>query len=155
MTLLQIGVTSGVRCDEPLSLMTRLHCCSRAAGCISQRTDGHRLEYKQEPCGSSLNMTVPKGATAVVGGVQSLPRRVEHFRAPTHRHAMAPLTHPAIIQTLEESVKTKRAAAGRGTAAAGRGTQELLTGVSRSFWQGGHYWFRVLCRVGAGSKVSI
>ena len=46
---------------------------------------------------------------------------------------MAPLTHPAIIQTLEESVKTKRAAAGRGTAAAGRGTQELLTGVSRSF----------------------
>ena len=83
-------------------------------------------------------MTVPKGATAVVGGVQSLPRRVEHFRAPTHRHAMAPLTHPAIIQTLEESVKTKRAAgAGRGTAAAGRGTQELLTGVSRSFWQGG------------------
>ena len=136
MTLLQIGVTSGVRCDEPLSLMTRLHCCSRAAGCISQRTDGHRLEYKQEPCGSSLNMTVPKGATAVVGGVQSLPRRVEHFRAPTHRHAMAPLTHPAIIQTLEESVKTKRAAAGRGTAAAGRGTQELLTGVSRSFWQG-------------------
>ena len=136
MTLFQIGVTSGVRCDEPLSLMTRLHCCSRAAGCISQRTDGHRLEYKQEPCGSSLNMTVPKGATAVVGGVQSLPRRVEHFRAPTHRHAMAPLTHPAIIQTLEESVKTKRAAAGRGTAAAGKGTQELLTGVSRSFWQG-------------------
>ncbi len=126
MTLLQIGVTSGVRCDEPLSLMTRLHCCSRAAGCISQRTDGHRLEYKQEPCGSSfiLNMTVPKGATAVVGGVQSLPRRVEHFRAPTHRHAMAPLTHPAIIQTLEESVKTKRAAG------AGSGTQELLTGVS-------------------------
>ena len=115
MTLLQIGVTSGVRCDEPLSLMTRLHCCSRAAGCISQRTDGHRLEYKQEPCGSSfLNMTVPKGATAVVGGVQSLPRRVEHFRTPTHRHAMAPLTHPAIIQTLEESVKTKRAAAGSG-----------------------------------------
>ena len=56
-------------------------------------------------------MTVPKGATAVVGGVQSLPRRVEHFRTPTHRHAMAPLTHPAIIQTLEESVKTKRAGA--------------------------------------------
>ena len=75
-------------------------------------------------------MTVPKGATAVVGGVQSLPRRVEHFRTPTHRHAMAPLTHPAIIQTLEESVKTKRATG------AGRGTQELLTGVSRSFWQG-------------------
>ena len=58
-------------------------------------------------------MTVPKGATAVVGGVQSLPRRVEHFRTPTHRHAMAPLTHPAIIQTLEESVKTKRAAGAR------------------------------------------
>ena len=61
----------------------------------------------------TYSSTVPKGATAVVGGVQSLPRRVEHFRTPTHRHAMAPLTHPAIIQTLEESVKTKRAAGAR------------------------------------------
>ena len=117
------------------------------------RTDGHGLEYKQEPCGSSfLNMTVPKGATAVVGGVQSLPRRVEHFRAPTHRHAMAPLTHPAIIQTLEESVKTKRAAG------AGSGRQGHSGVIDRSFSEflaGGHYWFRVLCRVGAGSKVSI
>jgi len=40
---------------------------------------------------------------------------------------MAPLTHPAIIQTLEESVKTKRAAG------AGSGRQGHSGVIDRSF----------------------
>jgi len=61
---------------------------------------------------------------------------------------MAPLTHPAIIQTLEESVKTKRAAAGRGHGSGRQGHSGVIDRSFSEFLAGGAIGSEFYARLG-------
>ena len=99
---------------------------------------------------------MPRGATAVVGGVQSHPRRVEIFVTPTHTNPHGAAPYPPGHYT--ETRKKCQDKTGRGTQLHGSdgSRQESRTGVLRSFSELGQaLWFLVLCRVGHGSREPI